>query len=179
MERKPKGRTVAESAVEMVEVVLPNDANPLGNMLGGRVMHLMDIAGAIAAHRHSRSIVVTASVDHVAFLHPVRVGQLVILRGYVTRAFNTSMEAEVKVYLEDFLTGERRQTSSAFLTYVALDSEGRPRRVPAVIPRTTQEKRRYREALARRRRRLAWARAERRSSENESSNGKGLGRAGF
>lgn len=161
-----RGRTVVESAVEMTEVVLPNDANPLGNMLGGRVMHLMDMAGAIAAHRHSRSIVVTASVDNLAFLHPVRVGQLVILRAHVTRAFNTSIEAEVNVYLEDFVTGERRQTSAAFLTYVALDSEGRPRRVPPVIPRTPEEKRRYREALARRRRRLAIARrAKRHSSE--------------
>ena len=154
----------------MVEVVLPNDANPLGNMLGGRVMHLMDMAGAVAAHRHSRSIVVTASVDNLAFLHPVRVGQLVILRAHVTRAFHTSLEAEVKVYLEDFLTGERMQTSSAFLTYVALGTDGQPRRVPPVIPRTAEEKRRYREALARRSHRLAFkaraARAELRSSDS-------------
>jgi acyl-CoA hydrolase len=175
--RMPKGRTVAESAVEMVEVVLPNDANPLGNMLGGRVMHLMDMAGAIAAHRHSRSIVVTASVDNLAFLLPVRVGQLVILRGHVTRAFHTSMEAEVKVYLEDFITGERRQTSSAFLTYVALDHKGRPRKVPLLIPQTAEEKRRFREALARRRHRLALAaRTERGSSESGIWTGRKRGR---
>lgn len=175
--RMSKGRTVAESAVEMVEVVLPNDANPLGNMLGGRVMHLMDMAGAIAAHRHSRSIVVTASVDNLAFLLPVRVGQLVILRGHVTRAFHTSMEAEVKVYLEDFITGERRQTSSAFLTYVALDHKGRPRKVPPLIPQTAEEKERFREALGRRRHRLALAaRTERRSSESGTQTGRKRGR---
>ncbi len=141
----------------MVEVVLPNDANALGNILGGTVMHLIDIAGAIAAHRHARSVVVTASVDNLDFLHPIRVGQLILLRACVTRAFRTSMEVEVKVHLEDFLTGERRQTSSAFVTYVALDQDGRPREVPPLVPRTGEEKRRYREALARRRRRLVQA----------------------
>lgn len=150
-----KGKTVSESQTEMVEVVLPNDANPLGNILGGTVMHLIDIAGAIAAHRHARSIVVTASVDHLDFLHPIRVGQLILLRARVTRVFRTSMEVEVKVYLEDFLTGERRQTSSAFVTYVALDQKGHPKAVPPLMPRSPEEKRRYREALARRRQRLA------------------------
>lgn len=152
-----KGKTVSESQTEMVEVVLPNDANPLGNILGGTVMHLIDIAGAIAAHRHARSIVVTASVDHLDFLHPIRVGQLILLRARVTRVFRTSMEVEVKVYLEDFLTGERRQTSSAFVTYVALDQKGHPKAVPPLMPRSPEEKRRYREALARRRQRLAHA----------------------
>lgn len=152
-----KGKTVVESEVEMVEVVLPNDANVLGNILGGKVMHLIDIAGAIAAHRHARSLVVTASVDSLDFLHPIRVGQLIILKAHVTRAFQTSIESEVKVYLEDYVTGLRRQTSSAFVTYVALDQDGRPAKVPPVIPRTREEKRRYREALERRRRRLALA----------------------
>lgn len=141
----------------MVEVVLPNDANLLGNILGGKVMHLIDIAGAIAAHRHSRSQVVTASVDSLDFLHPVRVGQIILLRAFVTRAFHTSMEVEVNVYLEDYIQGERRQTSSAFLTYVALDNSGKPARVPPLLPETTEERRRYREALKRRRRRLALA----------------------
>lgn len=158
-----KGRTVAESATEMVEVVLPDDANPLGNILGGKVMHLIDIAGAIAAHRHCRSLLVTASVDNLDFVYPIRVGQLIILRAHVTRAFHTSLEVDVKVFLEDFLTGDRRQTSSAFVTYVALDSSGKPKAVPPVIPRTQEERRRYREALERRRRRLALAaRAHRR-----------------
>ncbi|MGH9378786.1 MAG: acyl-CoA thioesterase [Terriglobia bacterium] len=154
---KVKGRTVEESKVEMMEVVLPNDANLLGNILGGKVMHLIDIAGAIAAHRHSRFQVVTASVDSLDFLHPVRVGQIIMLRAFVTRAFHTSMEVEVNVYLEDYVEGERRQTSSAFLTYVALDDSGKPAVIPPLLPRTTEERRRYREALERRRRRLALA----------------------
>jgi acyl-CoA hydrolase len=120
-------------------------------------MHLIDIAGAISAHRHARSHVVTDSVDNLAFLHPIRVGQLIILRAHVTRAFNTSIEVEVKVYLEDYITGERRQTSLAYVTYVAIDFEGRPTKVPAVIPRTPVERRRYREALERRRYRLTLA----------------------
>jgi acyl-CoA hydrolase len=155
--RRQKGRTVGESAVEMIEVVLPNDANPLGNILGGKVMHLIDIAGAIAAHRHAQSQVVTASVDNLDFRYPIRVGELISLRAHVTRAFRTSMEVEVKVFMEDYLTRERRQTSSAFVTYVALDSSGKPKEVPALIPRTAEEKRRYREALERRRGRLALA----------------------
>jgi acyl-CoA hydrolase len=161
-----KGKTVAESVVEMVEVVLPNDANQLGNMLGGKVMHLIDIAGAVAAHRHARAQVVTAAVDNLDFLYPIRVGELVVLRAHITRAFRTSMEAEVRVYLEDYLTGERRQTSSAFVTYVALDAAGKPKEVPPLIPRTREERRRYREALERRRQRLALAaRAHRRYFE--------------
>ena len=154
---KPLGKTVAESATEMVEVVLPNDTNPLGNMLGGKVMHLIDIAGAISATRHARCQVVTVAVDNLDFLYPIRVGELVVLRAHITRAFRTSMEVEVRVYLEDFLTGERQQTSSAFVTYVAIDPAGKPQEVPAVIPSTPEEKRRYREALERRRRRLAQA----------------------
>jgi acyl-CoA hydrolase len=155
--KKLTGRTVPETAVEMVEVVLPNDANALGNLLGGRVMHLIDIAGAIAAHRHARAQVVTVAVDNVDFLYPIRVGELVLLRSHITRAFRTSIEAEVRVYREDYLTGERQQTSSAFVTYVALDAGGKPTEVPPLITRTTEEKRRYREALDRRRRRLALA----------------------
>jgi acyl-CoA hydrolase len=153
----------------MVEVVLPNDANPLGNILGGKVMHLIDMAGAVAAHRHSRSLVVTVAVDNLDFVHPIRVGQVILLRARVTRAFQTSMEVEVRVSLEDFLTGERRQTSSAFVTYVALDQEGHPKPVPPLIPRTAEEKRRYSEAQQRRRSRLALAaRAHHRYFEAET-----------
>src|SRR5947208_16831321 len=160
-------RTVAASRAEMLEVVLPNDANPLGNILGGKVMHLIDIAGAIAAHRHSRSHVVTVSVDNLDFVYPVRVGQVILLRSHVTRAFHTSMEVEVKVYLEDYITGQRRQTSSAFVTYVAVDCEGRPTAVPRLMVRTAEEKRRYRETMERRRWRLELAaRAHRRYFEN-------------
>jgi len=163
---RPVGKTVAESAAEMVEVVLPNDANPLGNLLGGKVMHLIDIAGAISAQRHARSQVVTVAVDNLDFLYPIRVGEHVVLRAHITRTFRTSMEAEVRVYREDYLTGERQQTSSAFVTYVALDPTGNPHEVPPVIPQTEEEKRRYREALTRRRQRLALAaRAHRRYFE--------------
>ncbi len=147
-------------------MALPNDANPLGNLLGGKVMHLIDIAGAISAHRHARSQVVTVAVDNLDFLYPIRVGELVVLRAHITRTFRTSMEAEVRVYREDYLTGERQQTSSAFVTYVALDPTGKPQEVPPVIPQTEEEKRRYREALVRRRQRLALAaRAHRRYFE--------------
>jgi len=165
MAKRP-GKTVAESAAEMVEVVLPNNANPLGHLLGGRVMHLIDIAGAISALRHARCQVVTVAVDNLDFLYPIRVGELVVLRAHITRTFRTSMEAEVKVYREDYLTGKRQQTSSAFVTYVALDSAGKPQEVPPLIPQTPEEKRRYREALERRRQRLALAdRAHRRYFE--------------
>ena len=168
--RRLEGRTVQESEVEMVEVVLPNDANLLGNILGGKVMHLIDVAGAIAAHRHSRCQVVTASVDSLDFLHPVRVGQIIALRAFVTRAFHTSMEVEVNVYLEDYVEGRRRQTSSAFLTYVALDASGKPTPVPRLLPLTAEERRRCREALERRRRRLALAeRAHRRYFDKEGN----------
>ena len=166
--RPLKGRTPAESRAEMIQVVLPNDANPLGNILGGTVMHLIDIAGAIAAHRHSRSHVVTASVDNVNFACPIRVGQVINLQAEVTRAFHTSMEVEVKVFLEDYIRGERRLTSSAFVTYVAVDEQVRPVPVPPLIVRTAAQKRRYREALGRRRRRLILAaRARRRSQEED------------
>ncbi len=161
------GRTPAETRAEMVQVVLPNDANPLGNILGGTVMHLIDIAGAIAAHRHARSYVVTASVDNVDFTRPIRVGQVIMLRSEVTRAFHTSMEVEVKVYLEDYVRGERCLTSSAFVTYVAVDSDLTPIPVPPVIVRTAEEKRRYREALGRRKRRLAFAAQSRLRCEEE------------
>ena len=151
------GRTVADSTVDMVELVLPNDANPMGNILGGRVMHLIDIAGGIAATRHSRHVVVTASVDYLDFVHPIRVGQLIRLKAFVTRVFRTSMEVEVCVLREDFKTGDLRQTSAAFVTYVALDDEGRPVPVPPLILKTAEERRRHRDALKRRRTRLEMA----------------------
>jgi len=150
----------------MLEVVLPDDANPLGNILGGKVMHLIDIAGAVAAHRHSRRHVVTVSVDSLDFVRPIRVGQIILLRAQVNRAFHTSMEVGVDVYLEDYINGEQHQTSSAFLTYVAVNEDGQPTAVPPIVPRTAEEKRRYREALERRRHRLMQAgRAHRRYSK--------------
>jgi len=150
----------------MLEVVLPDDANPLGNILGGKVMHLIDIAGAVAAHRHSHRHVVTVSVDSLDFVRPIRVGQIILLRAQVNRAFHTSMEVGVNVYLEDYISGERHLTSSAFVTYVAVGEDGKPAAVPPLVPRTAEEKRRYREALERRRRRLVQAaRAHRQYSE--------------
>jgi len=127
-------RPVRESASEMVEIVLPNDANPLGALLGGRLMHWIDLAGALAAHRHSRNYVVTASIDHLDFLTPVHVGDLVILQSQVNRAFHTSMEVGVKVLVENYITGTRQHVSSAYLTFVAIDRHGRRLPVPAVIP---------------------------------------------
>ncbi|MGH9535019.1 MAG: acyl-CoA thioesterase [Terriglobales bacterium] len=147
-------KTVRASQSEMTEVVLPNDANPLGNILGGKVMHLMDICGAIAAHRHSGSYVVTASFDSVEFLNPVRVGDLIVLKSSVNRVFRTSLEVGVKVFSENILTGARRHTSSAYITFVALDEYGRRKEIPAVQPETEEETRRFREAGARREHRL-------------------------
>ena len=147
-------KRVRQSQVEMVEVVLPNHANPLGNILGGRVMHLIDIAAAIAAHRHSNSYVVTASVDHVDFRTPIRVGDLIVLKSSVNRAFRTSMEVGVKVFGENVLTGERKHTSSAYVTFVAIDAQGQPRPVRPAICETPAERRRFEEAGIRRKWRL-------------------------
>ncbi len=149
-----KGKPVSQSRTTMTEQVLPNDANTHGNILGGKVMHLMDMAGAIATFRHSRMPVVTVSVDSVRFLHPIKVGQLVLLEASVTRAFTTSMEVEVQVFSENPLSGKRMKTSTAFLTFVALDKDGRPAKIPPLIAETQEEKSRYRAALRRRRRRL-------------------------
>lgn len=142
------------SATEMVQVVLPNDANPLGFILGGTVMHLIDIAGAIAAHRHTRSLLVTAAVDGLQFLHPIKVGDLIILRARVTCAFRTSLEIEVEVFSEETLTGTRQMTSHAYLTFVAIDRSGARVPVPPLLVTTDEEKRISEEALARRAERL-------------------------
>jgi acyl-CoA hydrolase len=136
-------------------VALPNDANTLGNVLGGKVMHLVDIAAALAAVRHSRCPVVTASVDHMNFLHPVHIGQLIVLRSSVNRVFKTSMEVGVRVEVENLISGEILHTSSAYLTFVALDKQGQRIHIPAVIPETDDQKRRYEEAEQRRVYRLA------------------------
>ena len=138
----------------MIEFALPHDANVFGNVLGGKVMHLIDMAGALAALRHCRKPVVTASVDSLSFLHPIKVGEMIVLNSQVTRAFKTSLEVEVQVYSEDSLSGERTKTSDAFLTFVAIGSEGRPTPVPPVLAGTAREKRQYEEALRRRQSRL-------------------------
>lgn len=145
---------VRESISEYSELALPNDANGLGNVLGGKVMHLVDLAAALAAVRHARCPVVTAAVDYMNFLHPVKIGQLILLRSSVNRVFRTSMEIGVKVFVEDLQTGAVRHTSSAYLTFVALDASGNRVPVPPVIPETEDEKRRYEEAAERREYRL-------------------------
>jgi len=150
-----EGKPVSASRTEMTEVVLPQDANVFGNILGGRVMHLVDIAAAITAHRHCRSMAVTASVDHIDFRNPIRVGEVIMLKASLNRAFHTSMEIGVKVFSEDILTGERKHTTSAYVTFVALDENYRPKPVPPVICKTPEDRRRYREALVRRKYRLA------------------------
>src|ERR1700675_2358332 len=127
-------RPVSESQSEMAEIVLPNDANPLNALLGGRLMHWMDLAGALAAHRHSRNYVVTASIDHMDFHTAVHIGDLVVLRSSVNRVFNTSMEVGVKAWVENNLSEETRLVSSAYLTFVAVDAAGRHLKVAPVIP---------------------------------------------
>ena len=143
-----------DSATETVQVVLPNDANPLGFILGGTVMHLIDIAGAIACHRHTRSLLVTAAVDGLQFLHPIRVGDLIILRSRVTCTFQTSLEVRVEVFSEELLTGRRRLTSHAYLTFVAIAVDGSRIPVPPLLLETDDDRRAAIEAQARRAERL-------------------------
>jgi acyl-CoA hydrolase len=143
-------RAVRESQSQMAEEVLPNDANPLGTLLGGKLMHLIDIAGAMAAHRHARSHVVTASMDHIDFREPVHIGDMLILKSSVNRAFNTSLEIGVKCWVENYIAGTTRHVASAYLTFVAVDSHGKHKLVPPVVPETDEEKRRYEDAGRRR-----------------------------
>ena len=150
-----EGKPVSASVSEYSELALPNDANGLGAVLGGKVMHLVDLAAAMAGMRHARTPVVTASVDSMSFLHPVHIGELIVLRSSVNRVFRTSMEIGVYVTTENLMTGRRLHTCSAYLTFVALDKQGRATPVPPVIPETEEEKRRFREAGERREYRLA------------------------
>ena len=143
-------RPVRDSQSEMTEIVLPNDANPLVALLGGRLMHWIDLAGDMAAHRHSRNHVVTASVDHIDFLVPVRVGDLVILRSSVNRVFNTSMEVGVKVFVENYIADTAQHVASAYLTFVAIDGAGQHLKVAPVVPESEEQQRRYDDAGRRR-----------------------------
>jgi acyl-CoA hydrolase len=148
-------RPVAASKVEMTEIVFPNDANPLGNAMGGRVMQWIDICAAVAAGRHSRTPVVTASVDKIDFHRPVPVGCVVVLLASVNFTGRTSMEVGVKVFREDRASGQREHVVSAYLTFVSLDRQtGQPRAVPAVVPQTPEERRRFADGEARRKARL-------------------------
>ncbi len=153
----PIVRTVASTQSEMTEIILPNDANTLGNLLGGRLMHFIDLTGAMAAYRHSRTHVVTAAMDHIDFIQPVHVGDLLILKSSVNRAFNTSVEVGVKVWVEHPQTGVLLHVASAYLVFVAIDKDGNRQRVPEVLPETPNEIRRYADALRRREHREAEA----------------------
>src|SRR6204780_3116238 len=143
-------RPVRDSQSEMIELVLPNDANPLGALLGGRLMHWIDLAAALACHRHAHSHAITASVDHIDFLVPVRVGEVVILRSSVNRVFQTSMEAGVKVFVENYIADTAQHVASAYLTFVAGDGKGNHVKVAPVIPESKEQQRRYEDAGRRR-----------------------------
>jgi acyl-CoA hydrolase len=139
-----------ESRTVSSEIVLPNDTNTLGNLMGGRLLHWMDISAAIAAHRHCKRIVVTASVNNVSFEKPIRLGDIVTLEAQVSRAFTSSMEVFIVVWVENHSTGERIRHNEAIYTFVAVDQLGNPIAVPEVIPETDEEKKRYDGALRRR-----------------------------
>lgn len=149
-----KPKSPRESLTENVEVVLPNDANPLGNALGGRVMHWIDLVGAVVAFRHCRQPVVTASMEHLDFLSPIRIGQIVLLKGCLHYVGRTSMQVVVEVFSEDPMTGNKTYTSNAVLTYVALDDKGKPVPVPRLIIETEEDKRRFESGEKRRQRHL-------------------------
>jgi acyl-CoA hydrolase len=148
------GKTPEESEVDMTELVLPNDTNLLGNLLGGRLMHWIDIAGAMAATRHARNTVATVALDSLDFRHPVRMGEMVLLKAKLTWAGRTSMEVKVTAHAENLKTGSLILTNRAYLTFVALDAEGRPTPVPPLFPVTGEEKTDYIEAELRRNERL-------------------------
>ena len=143
-------RTVKESQVQMVQMVLPTDTNRLGNLLGGRLMQWIDIAAAIASSRHTHRVCVTASVDELNFHHPIVQGEVVILEASVNRVFNTSLEVGVRVTKEDLLSGRRTYTNSAYLTFVSIDDQGKPVAAPPIRPESKEEKRRYEDATRRR-----------------------------
>lgn len=152
-----KAKTPKESLTVMNELVLPNDTNMLNNLMGGRLLHLMDIAAAICGQRHSNRVVVTASVDNVSFEQPIRMGDLVIIQAKVSRAFNTSLEIRLDVWAEHIPSGKKVKSNSAYYTFVAVDSAGKPTPVPQVLPETEEEQSLYEGALRRRQLRLILA----------------------
>ena len=146
--------TVASTITTMTEIVLPNDTNTLGNLMGGKLMYWMDISAAIAAQRLCSSVVVTASVDNISFAKPIKVGNILTIESRVTRSFNTSMEVFIRVYGADLLTQEKYLSNEAFFTFVALGVDGKPKRVPEVVAETENEKALFDGALRRRQLRL-------------------------
>ena len=155
MSRKKKHPS--ESLVSMTELVLPNDTNTLNNLMGGRLMHWMDIVSAIAGQKHSNSTVVTASVDNISFRSPIQLGNVVTLRAKVTRAFNSSIEIRIDVEAENIPEGKKVASNTAYFTFVAVDKEGKPVEVPEIEPETQEEKALYDGALRRRQLRLILA----------------------
>jgi len=153
-----KEKRVSETRTLMTEIVLPNDTNTFQNLMGGRLMYWMDIAAAIAASKHCSSPVVTASVDNISFMSPVKLGNVVHIEAMVTRAFNTSMEVHIKVWGEEIIQQFKYKSNEAFYTFVALDPNGKPRTVPSIIPETDEEKELYDSALRRRQLRLVLGR---------------------
>ena len=145
-----KTKTAASTKAIMTEIVLPNDTNTLGNLMGGRLLHLMDICSAISAHRCCNRVVVTASVNNVSFAHPIKLGDIITLESKVTRTFNSSMEVFIEVFVEDHRTGEKTLSNNAYYTFVAVDQIGTPIEVPKVTSETEEEKKQYEGALRRR-----------------------------
>jgi acyl-CoA hydrolase len=139
-----------DSASETSQVVLPHESNPLGYILGGTVMHMIDITGALACHRHTNSLALTAGVDSLDFIHPIKVGDIIILKSRVNATFTTSLEVEVEVFSEGITSGERKLTSKAYLTFVSLDENGTPKRVPPLVIETPDDEERSRQAQLRR-----------------------------
>ncbi|WP_257657222.1 acyl-CoA thioesterase [Parapedobacter lycopersici] len=146
-----------ESFTIMNELVLPNDTNPLNNLMGGRLLHWMDIAAAISAQKHCNRIVVTASVDNVSFKHPIKLGDVISIEAQVTRAFNTSVEVRLTVWAQNIPSATRVKSNEAFYTFVAIDEQGKTMAVPRLIPETAEEQKLYDEALYRRELRLVLA----------------------
>ena len=164
----PTAKTVASTQSEMTEIILPNDTNTLGNLLGGRLMHFIDLTGAMAAYRHSRTHVVTAAMDHIDFIQPVHLGDLLTLKSSVNRAFSTSMEVGVKVYAENTRNETIAHVASAYLVFVAINEAFQRLRVPQVIPETPDQFRRYEGAQRRREHREAEA-ARRKQAQLETA----------
>jgi acyl-CoA hydrolase len=152
-----KSKNPKDSLATMTELVLPNDTNTLNNLMGGRMMHLMDIVSAISAQRHSNRIVVTASVDNVSFAKPIKLGNVITLKAQVTRAFNSSMEVHIEVWAEDIPSNEKVKSNEAFFTFVAVDQLGNPIDVPELVPETEYEIELFKSALRRRQLRLVLA----------------------
>jgi len=145
-----KAKTPKQSRATLTEIVLPNDTNNLNNLMGGRLLHWMDIAAAITAHRHCNRTCVTASVNNVSFEHPIPRGSIVTLEANISRSFNSSMEIFIDVWIEDTLSGKKTKCNEAIYTFVAVDTKGKPSKVAEVIPETSLEKKRFDGALRRR-----------------------------